>query len=96
MNPAQVLSDTQTTSEEFRFSGKVGFVILSGYTSGTWTLQVEAPDGSWIDSDINFTGNGIKSFDSTHSLNWRLTGGDAGAEAWVSDDDYHPGYTGLA
>ena len=88
----QILFATQTTSGVHEAAGGLvnGTVLLSSHAGGTWTLQVLAPDDSatetWIDTSVTFTANGIQSglvFERT--LNYRLTGGTAGALAWISD-----------
>ena len=93
----QILKDSQTTGASFRvrtgnptYTGSqdisaVHHIILVDYQSGaSWTLQAEAPDGTWIDTDIEFNNDGIKSFHATPELSYRLTGGVVGASAWSS------------
>ena len=81
----QILIATQGTSDIWLFSGKDGTIVLTNHAGGTWTLQVEAPDATWIDTDVTFTDNGIKAdFVTTPGLRYRLNGGDAGATAWAS------------
>ena len=81
----QILAATQSTSDIWLFSGKDGVIIISDHAGGTWTLQVEAPDLTWIATDVTFTANGIKAdFVTTPGLRYRLTGGTAGATAWAA------------
>ena len=81
----QILDAAQSTSDIWLFSGKDGVIVLTGHNGGTWTLQVEAPDGTWIDTDVTFTANGIMAdFVTTPGLRYRLTGGTSGAKAWAA------------
>ena len=81
----KVLGVADAESIKFPLPGVVGGVLVVGHAGGTWTLQVEDPEnpGTWIDTDITFTGNGLKSFDCFGFLSWRLAGGDVGARAWA-------------
>ena len=85
----QILADTQTTSDEYHAGGNrySATVILTNHAGGTWTLEVEAPDGTWVDPEsVQFTKNDVFSnviFE--RGLNYRLTGGSVGATAWVSE-----------
>ena len=84
----QILSATQATSDEFPAGGNrySATVMLTAHAGGTWTLQVEAPDGTWIDTNVTLTANDIFSdviFE--RGLKYRLTGGSVGAKAWVSE-----------
>ena len=80
----KILSDTQATSDTWIGSGKDGTIMLTGHNGGTWTLQAQAPNGVWIDTDVTFDDTGIKAaFVMTAAIKYRLTGGSAGAEAWV-------------
>ena len=85
----QILTETDTISKEFEASSKDvnSSLILSGFQTGNaWELQVEAPDGTWIGTGVEFTANGIESgLVFTAGLKYRLTGGSAGAKAWISD-----------
>lgn len=79
----QVLHATQTTSDVWTSTG-AGDIILDSHAGGTWTLQVESPGGNWIDTDVTWTDDGIKTtFKQTQGLRYRITGGTAGARAWT-------------
>lgn len=92
----QVLTETQNTSDIFYLRGGdqsfnsppglpgMGVIMLTDHAGGTWTLRFRNPDGDWWDTDITFTGDGIKDFRSAKTIPWRLTGGDAGAKAWAN------------
>ena len=87
----QILTATQTTSDETHLSGSLAFVILEGHAGGTWVLQIKGPvTDTWIDTDVDFTGSGIKAFDSNGELLYRLTGGTVGAVASVADGAFYP------
>ena len=84
----QILSATQAGSDEFPAGGNrySATVMLTAHAGGTWTLQVQAPDDTWINTNVTFTSNDIFSdviFE--RGLNYRLTGGSVGATAWVSE-----------
>lgn len=84
----QILTAAQAIGDEFDTTGNLAFgsIILSGHAGGTWTLQVQDPDDTWIDTDITWTSDGIKSgLGFARSLKYRLNGGSVGAKAWVSE-----------
>ena len=57
-------------------------VLVDTHTGGTWTLQVESPEGIWVDTDITFDDVGVKAYWATQELKYRLNGGAPGARAW--------------
>ena len=67
-----------------RFIVGVQSIILTGHAGGTWTLQCQAPNGTWVDSNVTFDDNGIKDFYGWPEVDYRLNGGDVGAEAWAT------------
>lgn len=80
----KVLDAAQTTSDVWISSGRNGIIILTGHAGGTWTLQIQAPDGTWVDTDVTFTANGVQTnFYTVPGFSYRLTGGSAGASAWA-------------
>ena len=90
----QILKNDQATGASFRvrtgnptFTGSqdlsaIHHVILTTHAGGTWVLQAHDPDDDddWLDTDINFTDNGIKSFNASPEIEYRLTGGTIGAK----------------
>ena len=87
----QILTATQTTSDEFNSPGTIVAVIMTSHSGGTWKLQVKAPDDTWVDDDPKFTKNDVLYFYCTSGLLYRLTGGTAGATAWLVSTAYRPG-----
>lgn len=79
----QILLDSQATGEEFKPIGGPMVILLSGHVGGTWTLQIETPNGVWQDTAITFAANGDQGFRLSPELTYRLTGGTIGAEAWL-------------
>ena len=77
----RVLAITETTSEPFRLAGGIGMVQVSSHSGGTWTLEIEDPDGDWGSTGETWTANGIRAFWSTWEARYRLTGGTVGAKA---------------
>ena len=81
------LLETEATSREFSASGSrlVGTIILTAHAGGTWKLQAQAPDETWVDTNITFTDDDIYSdLAFEQNLKYRLTGGTTGAKAWIS------------
>lgn len=74
-----VLTDTQTTGDEFVLDGGPAVAILDGHSGGTWTLQVKGPSDDWVDTDVEWTANGIFAFMAAPGATYRVTGGTAGA-----------------
>ena len=58
--------------------------IVDVHTGGTWTLQERVPDRTWIDSDITFDDVGVKAFWASQEMEYRLSGGTIGAEAFAT------------
>ena len=86
-----VLEADQQTGAEFRPSGKEEMILLAGHVGGTWVLQVKTPDGEWINTDVDFTNDGIKAFMSTPNFAYRMNTDDAanvGARAWATGSNY--------
>ena len=82
---------------EFSCPGGPIEISLEDHAGKTYTLQLKTPSGTWIDTDITFTDEGVKDFRSVSSrkVRYRLkTGGVAGAVAWVYGTGYLPGGLG--
>ena len=79
----QVLSSIQSTSDEWTSNGQIGSLIVDSHAGGTWQLELRSPAGNWIATDITFMDVGAKDFRHPAGLRFRLTGGTAGAEAWI-------------
>ena len=80
----QVLFDNETESQPFNFRSAGASILLSDHAGGTWTLQIESPSGVWVDTDLTFTEDGGEPL-LILPLSYRLSGGSAGAKAWVFD-----------
>ena len=80
-----ILDTAETTSAQFSTGGWFPMaVILTGYTTGTWSLQIQDPDGVWSTvDDETFNGNGIWKIDGIPGVQMRITGGGAGPKAWL-------------
>ena len=86
INPSQPqLRADEIEGSPFYINGGSYYIILTGHSGGTCYLDVEAPDQTWVESDISFTSNGVKTFVGTQLLRYRLRvdGGAVGAQAWV-------------
>ena len=86
--PYQILEDIDTTSEAFRVSAGQAFVLMQGYNGGTWKLQIQTPNGDWMDiadtsGGVMFDSDGLQFFYTQSWLKYRLHGGTVGAVAWV-------------
>ena len=79
----KILDIAQVTGDVFKPIGGPSVILLSGHTGGTWTLQVENPNGIWQDTAISFTAVGDQGFRLSPELSYRLSGGTVGAEAWL-------------
>ena len=83
-----VLDTTDTTSLEW--GGIIGdmIILIKDHAGGTWELQRQAPDGGWVDispSPNPFTQSGEWWYRAMAATRYRLSGGQAGAKAWVSN-----------
>ena len=91
----KILGIAQTTSAEFGHPGGLAFILMDRHAGETWTLQVQTPEGRWVDlsgvGGVEFDENGMQVFYGTGALSYRLTGGTVGAEAWVVSNEYAPG-----
>lgn len=86
MPEKQILTDTQTEGDVFSVQGVYAEITLSKHSGGQWTVQRRTPDDEWIDTNIVFARNDVKSFVAMPGLPYRIAGGTAGATAWVADD----------
>ena len=83
----QVLDTTQTTSDVWTGIGGDTSVIIGAHAGGNWMVQVKAPDDTWIAVDPSgdpINSAGMWWYKSVSSYQYRLTGGTAGAKAWVA------------
>ena len=78
----QVLRDNQAVGDSFLAIGGVGVMVLSGHSGGTWTLQIQDPNGVWISARVFWNADDQRTFDSQNHLYYRLNGGTVGAQAW--------------
>lgn len=84
-----VLTSTQTTGATFYAPGGWSAILLSGHAGGTWKLQARVQGTTtWVDTDVSFAGSGLKAFMTSFQLEYRMTGGSAGATATLVDLTY--------
>ena len=80
-----VLLETETTSETFTVDSYFdGNILLYGTVAGTWRLEILASDGTWVDvanPNLPMNSEGAWRFVGYPGVNYRLTGGSAGAKA---------------
>ena len=81
----KILDTSESTGSTFSLPrGHRVATILTGHSGGTWTMQFQDPDGTWVDiGDQEFDGDGYWAWYASHELSYRLTGGTAGAKAWI-------------
>jgi len=80
----QILTETQTTSDVFKFRIADPTILLDNFQSGDpWKLQARSPQGEWVDTDLDFKEAGGGKLDVEVELEYRLTGGAVGARAWI-------------
>ena len=83
----QILANTEATSDVFKLDpGGHYQLIVTEHAGGVWQLEGRiSKDHDWISvgSDGEFTGDGIKSMFLNGEMEWRLTGGTVGAEAYI-------------
>lgn len=82
----KILENTETTGREFYVKGTNFVVQLTGHAGGTWSLEHQAPDATWIDLDEDWDGDGERAVIASQGRPYRITGGSAGAEAWANDN----------
>ena len=83
-----VLGQTDRTSKMWGGIPGQLFVLFGTHAGGNWKLEIQDPDGNWIDvsPDPNpFSETGLWWFESAAALRYRLSGGVVGAKAWVSN-----------
>lgn len=90
----RVLESTQTTSETFE-AGVSLYVRLEGTVAGSWVVQSARPDAD-LTVDTNWTSHfrpgacltpemPVYFLRGSDQLVFRITGGTAGAEGWISE-----------
>ena len=80
----QILEAAQTTSSEWVAPTSQAVIELTAHAGGTWTFQYQGLDGIWYAVDgISFTQSDIFFVRTIPGRAYRLTGGTAGAQAWV-------------
>ena len=83
----QILQAADTASDVFQVrDGGQYQLVLTDWVSGTWQLEVRIADGDdWIStgSDGQFSGDGIKSMYLNSEVEYRISGGEKGARAFL-------------
>lgn len=77
----QVLDTTQD-STDFTVTGE-SLLILSQHSGGTWKIGIIAPDSTLIDTGFEGNANFQQRIIVPKGTNIRLSGGTAGAKAWI-------------
>lgn len=83
-----ILTATQANGRVFKMGGGPWAIKLKNHAGGTWVLQVRTPgetDADWVDTDVDFTDNGIKFYNSSNEFEYRMSGGSLGATAECAD-----------
>ena len=78
----QILSATDTEGDPFVVNGGIYQVVVTDWQSEL-TIEVEAPDGTWIETDQSFDDEGVKVMYLSASARYRANTSSAGAQAWV-------------
>lgn len=83
-----ILDDSDSDGSVFYVDEGTAFILLTGHAGGTWKLQVYTPDDVWEDiadasGGVSFDSNGLVVFYAQPALGYRLSGGTAGAKAWL-------------
>ena len=86
----QILLDTEATGKTFNFlSGGYQVVAMPTHNGGTWTLQMRVPGTApWLDTDLEFTSADAERIWVFAQMEYQLTGGSVGAEAYASAVSY--------
>lgn len=62
------------------------FLMCDTHTGGTWTMENESPEGTWLETDIEIDSTtGPYVFYMPPGSVCRFTGGTTGARIWVTD-----------
>ena len=69
----------------FTLAGGITYAHCDTHTGGTWTLQVQSPGGVWTDTDVEFDGVGLQSFDTPQGQLCRFAGGATGARIYSTN-----------
>ena len=80
-----ILGATDTTSKSFASGGVQFSLMIDTFVSGIWTLEALSPAANWITmDDKTFKSEGLWTvYSPAPGVQMRLTGGGAGAQAWV-------------
>ena len=84
---AEVLATTRDSpGESFDLpSGGTQSIECDTHNGGTWTLQKMSEGGTWIDTDVDFTGVGIQFFHvPAGGASYRMNGGTTGARVYCT------------
>ena len=85
----KILDNGDTTGPTFSVMSERAAVVLSKFQAGAaWTIQRLTPDASgteWVTTAHSFMADGEYIVGLVPGRQYRLTGGVAGAEAWIAD-----------
>ena len=82
----KMLEATEAVGTPVYFKGTTVTIMLTGHAGGTWSVEQQAPDSTWIDLDEDFAGDGARALIVAPGRPYRITGGTMGAEAWGIDN----------
>lgn len=89
----EVLTQSQQTGDEFKASLGIAQVLLTNAQSGeTYKFQVRSKlDSTWVDTDVEFTANGVQTFYVSSEFLYRMIAeapGGIGARAFLTELGY--------
>ena len=80
----KILSADEAMGPAFKVpSGGAAQIIMVGHAGGTWMVELEAEDGTWVDGGLKISASGAYLIEANPSSSYRMNGGDEGAAAWV-------------
>ena len=88
-SPSKILASNQATGNVFRPVSGAHIISLAGYSgAAAWVLQSKHPEqvggvDVWLDSDVTFDSNDVKSVVLSNAFEYRLHGGVIGASAYL-------------
>lgn len=80
----KILDIDETTSSGMVVVRSQVFIVCDIHTGGTWTMQIQTPGKTWLDTDVTFDSTAILETSLYYNAYIRFTGGNVGAQIWAS------------
>ena len=84
----KILEDSETAGGEFKVDGGIYQILVEGWVA-TLDLEIQTPNGTWIETNQQWSDDGVKAMYLAAAASCRMEASAAGAEAWLQPLRHH-------